>query len=137
MYLGMFLDESLSFNEHVDYLHNKVSSRLGMMYFSRKFLNQHTALTLYKSLVLPYFDFGGTVYSVASVANSDHLQKLQNLACRTILLLNRDAHVRDMHISYIINQEHGAYLLYVFHDWPRARSCTHYSATVVIFADYL
>ena len=30
-YLGIILDEVLSFSEHVDHLHSKVSSRLGLL----------------------------------------------------------------------------------------------------------
>ncbi len=75
-YLGLLLEEVLSFDKHVDYLHNKVSSRLGMLRRSREFLDINTSPTLYKSLVLPHFGFSDTVYGVTYVANLDRLQKL-------------------------------------------------------------
>ena len=96
-YLGLLLDEVLSFNEHVDYLHNTISACTGLLYHSLKLLDLKTSLTLHKSLVLPHFDYGDTVYSATSQHNLDRLQKLQNSACRSILLLNREAHIFEMH----------------------------------------
>ena len=66
-------------------------------YWSRKFLDCKTSLTLYKSLLLPHFDYGDTVYSVTWQHNLNRLQKLQNSACRSILMLNREAHIFEMH----------------------------------------
>ena len=76
-YLGLLLDEVLSFNGHVDYLH-KISACIGLLHCSCKFLDRKTALTLYKSLVLPHSDYGDTIFSTTSQGNSERLQKLQN-----------------------------------------------------------
>ena len=96
-YIGLMLDKVLSFIKHVDYLHSKVSAILSLLERSRKCLDCETSLTLYKSLVLLYFDFGDMVYSATMQNKLDHLQKLQNSACRIIFLLNRDASICQMH----------------------------------------
>ncbi len=96
-YLGMILDESLNFNAHIDYTVKKASSRLGAVRRARKFLDVNTSLTLYKSLVLPYLDYGDTVFCTTSAYNLDRLQKLQNSACRSILCRERDSSVNEMH----------------------------------------
>ena len=80
-YLGMILDENLNFNAHIDYTIKKASSRLGAVRRARKFLDISTSLVLYKSLVLPYLDYGDTVFCTTSTHNLDRLQKLQNSAC--------------------------------------------------------
>ena len=77
-YLGLSLDEVLSFNEHVDNLHSKISGCIGLLYRTRKFLDRKTSLTLFKSLILPHFDYGDTVNCATSQLNLDRLQKLQN-----------------------------------------------------------
>ena len=54
-----------------------------------------TSVRLYKSLVLPHFDYCDLAYSCE--ANLQKLQKLQNSACRTLLRADRRAHIKDMH----------------------------------------
>ena len=96
-YLGMIIDECLNFNAHIDYTVKKASSRLGAVRRARKFLDVSTSLVLYKSLVLPYLDYGDTVFCTTSVYNLDRLQKIQNSACRSILCRERDTSVEAMH----------------------------------------
>ena len=60
-YLGVYLDETLTFEKRVSYSHNKASSKLGALRKSRDCLDQTTALRLYKSLVLPQFDYCDTI----------------------------------------------------------------------------
>ena len=55
--LGMYLDEDLSWNEHVDYIARKISSAVGGLKQVRPFVTQETLLTIYKSLILPHFDY--------------------------------------------------------------------------------
>ena len=47
------------------------------------------ALTIYKSKIMPYFDYGDIFLMGVQVKTSDTLQKLQNRALR--LILNRDS----------------------------------------------
>ena len=55
------LDECLSFEAHIDYIHNKVSRKLSALRKVRECMDQEIALKLYKSLVLPHFDYCDTV----------------------------------------------------------------------------
>jgi hypothetical protein len=58
-YLGITLDQSLSWKDHVSSLAlgKKISSRLGMLRRARKALPKHTCLTLYNAMILPLFDY--------------------------------------------------------------------------------
>ncbi len=100
-YLGVLLDCSLSFEQHIEYLTDKASKKLGAIRKVRDVLDRSTTLILYKSLVLPHFDYCDTVYMTSPLRNLNKLQMLQNSACRTILLANRYTSVNDMH--FIIN----------------------------------
>ena len=62
-------------------------------------MDQNTTLMLYKSLALPYFDYGNIVYSVTSKANQSRLQRVQNSACKAILQVNREFHNHDAHVQ--------------------------------------
>ncbi len=94
-YLGVLLDSSLTFEQHIDYLVDKASKKLGAIRKVRDVLDRSTTSILYKSLVLPHFDYCDTVYMTSSIKNLNKLQLLQNSACRTILLANRYTSVTD------------------------------------------
>ncbi len=61
-YLGVLLDENLSFNAHVEFVVNKASKKLGILRKSREYLDHKTSVLLYKSLVLPHMDYCSLVY---------------------------------------------------------------------------
>ena len=84
-YLGIWLDEKLNFNLHIEKLCNKTRRRLGAISRVRKYVTRDIALSLYKSLVVPHFDFGDIIYVHTSNDNLYKLQVLQNNACRIIL----------------------------------------------------
>ena len=54
-YLGVVLDPCLSWNDHVDLIASKISSRLGMLWKARKVIPRDACITLYNSMVLPIF----------------------------------------------------------------------------------
>ena len=56
-YLGVILDPSLSWNDHVDYIGCKVSMRLGMLRRARKIIPRESCITLYNAMILPIFDY--------------------------------------------------------------------------------
>ncbi len=56
-YLGVIMDETLSFDSHIKYIHEKASCKMGAIHKVRECIDECTALRLYKSLVLPHFDY--------------------------------------------------------------------------------
>ena len=96
-YLGVILDETLSFEEHIDTLYRKTCSKMGAVKKARTCINQDTALMLYKSLVLPHLDCLDIAYMVATKEVLRKLQLIQNVACRVILKANNRDNVRTMH----------------------------------------
>ncbi len=85
-YLGMIIDSQLHFHQHVDYVVDKTTARLGLLYKTRWLFNQQTALMLYKSIISPHFDYGSVIYEVAPIYQLSRLQIIQNAAARLILL---------------------------------------------------
>ncbi len=88
-YLGIYLDTTLSFNDHVEYMKRKVNKRLVILCMSRTYMKPEQCTTLYKSLVLPLLDYGDIAYMNTSAQNLESLQIMQNRACRIILRLPR------------------------------------------------
>ena len=96
-YLGITLDQCLTFETHIQNVYNKCCSRLGMLRKARACLGEKMALTLYKSLVLPHIDLGDVVYDVATSEMTNKLQLVQNSACRVVLLCGKRDSTDKMH----------------------------------------
>ena len=96
-YLGVLLDEHLTFDDHINYIHKKASNKLGILYRAKDYLDRQTKILLYKSLILPHLDFCDIVYMSTTEYNLNKLQLIQNTACRTILGADKDTSIKDMH----------------------------------------
>ena len=77
-YLGAYLDDHLTFDDHISYVHSKSSKELGILRKSREFLDRKTCLTLYKSLIMTCIVYCDLVYMCTTAANLDNLQKIWN-----------------------------------------------------------
>ena len=61
-YLGIFLYENSNLQAHVDYLYHTFSYKSKMLEKAHYFMNQETALMLYKALLLPIYDYADICY---------------------------------------------------------------------------
>ncbi len=86
-YLGMIIDNHLIFDKHIDFIIDKSTNKLGMLYKTRGLFNLETAKMLYNALILPHFDLGNTVYTVAPQYQLNRIQVVQNAAARLIRLI--------------------------------------------------
>ena len=88
-YLGVQLDECLDFNEHTNYITDKVTKKICVIHKSHNVISQQIALTLYKSLVSPHFEYCSLVYECTSKHNLNWLQLTQNQGSHVILRADR------------------------------------------------
>ena len=77
-YLGFVLDSILSFNHHVSTVIKVVAYKINLLSKIRRYLTESVALKIYKSMILPYFDYGDVIYDAANKCILDKLQRLQN-----------------------------------------------------------
>ena len=56
-FLGVIIDDKLSFSRHISYLKNKISKRMGIIIKARKYLNRKSLLDLYHAFVYPYLTY--------------------------------------------------------------------------------
>ena len=77
-YLGFQLDSTLSFNCHANSVSMMVAYKINLLSKIRRFLTKEVALKVYRSMILPYFDYGYVVYGAAGAAGLGKLQRLQN-----------------------------------------------------------
>ena len=95
-YLGVILDSQLTFRDHVQYIYGKVIPRLRLLGKARQVTGKNTCLFLYKSLIMPMFDYADIIYDCLFQRETEKLQKLQNSAMRIILKRDIRVHTADM-----------------------------------------
>ena len=82
-YLGIIVDETLSWDMHIDHISKKVKRNLGVMkHVKNCVLSQ--SLMLYRTLVEPYFRYCSTTWGKCGQTLLDKLQTLQNRAARIV-----------------------------------------------------
>ena len=76
-FLGVIIDNKLSFQQHIKYIKGKVSRGLGILLKCRRFFDQNTLVTLYNSFVYPYLNYCISVWGSTCDTYVDSLVKLQ------------------------------------------------------------
>ena len=61
-FLGVILDQHLTFISYVQYTKGKVAGGIGILYKARKHLKERSMKTLYYAFIYPYFTYCTTVW---------------------------------------------------------------------------
>ena len=96
-YLGIILDKNLTYSKHIKYIQGLAAHKIYMLSKIRSCINQSTAIQIYKTKILPYFDQGDILYIDAFQKDRTKLQKLQNRALRICLNANNRHHIANLH----------------------------------------
>ena len=76
-FLGVILDENLTWKKHIQYLNRKIPKNIGIISKARTILNKKTLLTLYYTFIYPYLNYCITSWGSANKTILDPLIKLQ------------------------------------------------------------
>ena len=76
-HLGIILDESLSFEEHLKTISVKTKKTLYLLGKLQNLLPGAALITLYKSFIRPYLDYGDIIYEQGF--NSSFQEKLESI----------------------------------------------------------
>ena len=82
--LGVYIDETLSFNHHIDYLTKKISPKIGLLHRLCYILPKKALNSVYLATIQPLFDYGLTVWGNSTKKNLMAIQCLQNRAARAV-----------------------------------------------------
>ena len=90
-YLGVVLNDTLTWSDHVDMVCGKVNRNLNLLHRLSWFLPSSLLLIYLKSYVLPHFDYCDVVWSSCTQEESRRLESLFNFGCKTVLRRKRDS----------------------------------------------
>ena len=99
-YLGIILDNKLSFNQHTDGIVKKTSTLLNLCRRNLYMCDQHTKELAYKAIVRPHLDYASTAWNPHTSRNIDKIESIQRRAARFILRYYD--YGTDSHLSYKI-----------------------------------
>ena len=83
-FLGVMVDEHLSWNDHISILENKLSKSLGLLYKAKKYLNTKAMTSLYYSFFHSYLTYGNVAWCSTSVSKLKKLASKQRQAVKAI-----------------------------------------------------
>lgn len=99
-YLGIVLDENLTFEEHINNTVAKVNKFCGILYKLRYKLPNYCMKTIYFALINSHLIYGIEIYGNTSITHLDPLIKVNNKLLRIIQNRNRRAHIYNLYNEY-------------------------------------
>ena len=96
-YLGIKLDNKLSFELHANETRKIVAHTIYVLSKIRYYLTKMQSLIIYKSKMLPYYDYGDALYMGANQTSLLKLQRLQNRGLKICLKVEARTNIRQLH----------------------------------------
>ena len=96
--LGVYIDQNLTWNVHIEDISKKIASCIGILKRSRSFVPFETLLCIYNALVQPHFDYCSVVWGNCNKSLSIKLQKLQNHTASILTSSSYDADADDLFV---------------------------------------
>jgi Reverse transcriptase (RNA-dependent DNA polymerase) len=98
-YLGVIIDESLKWNEHIEYICKKLIKFTSIFYKLKDILPVACLSKLYYAFIYPHILYGIEVYANASKSVLDKLCKLNNKLLRILLRKKLATPVIDLYVA--------------------------------------
>ena len=102
VFLGIILDEHLSWRSHGAHVANKISKSIGIIRKSRFYLQKTSLRTLYFSMVYPYLQYCNLVWASTYPTNLSRLVILQKRIIRIINNSDYSAHTNPIFKKHFI-----------------------------------
>ena len=98
-YLGVLIDNHLSWKYHIDYIPSKLSKVIGVIARLRHFVPFPTLHSIYQSLMFPYLSYSLVVWGQAPQSHLNKILVLQKRALRIMYFSNSRAHAVPLFVS--------------------------------------
>ena len=113
-FLGVFIDNKLSWKNHISHVCNKVSKSIGTLYRIRDNLNSACKKLIYYSIIYPYLQYCISIWGAACATTLKPLVVLQKRAIRIVSSVGFLEHTNDPFKSLKILKLNDIYTLESF-----------------------
>lgn len=115
-FLGLIIDEKVSWQYHIGNISTKVAKSLGIITRARRTFDKNILMTLYHTMIQPYLFYCHLIWGTTYKTYLDQLEKLQKRAVRTICNLRKydhtEKHFKELKIIKLADLYQ--YLLIIF-----------------------
>ena len=84
-YLGLVLDSTLNYNHQTSQIIRTVLHKMTLLAKMKRYLKKDVAVLIYKTMILPYLDYGDVIFHRSNSGDLSQLQRLQNRCLRICL----------------------------------------------------
>lgn len=95
-FLGVLLDENLTWGRHIQQVENKIAKNLGIIYKAKQFLDKKCLINIYYSYIHSYLNYGNIAWASTYVTKLKKLQSQQKHAFRIINEGDRFTHASPL-----------------------------------------
>ena len=95
-FLGVIVDENLTWQQHINYIRSKIAKSLGIIRCAKRNLNFSTLKTLYLSFIHPLLTYCLDVWGGCGETLFQSIFRSQKKAIRLICSARRNAHTHDL-----------------------------------------
>lgn len=98
-FLGVIIDNKLSWKDHIAYIHTKISKNIGIIIKAGRYFNKDTVLNLYYTFIFPYLYYCNIVWGNTF---KTHLQKLVTIQKKVIRIISKvpnRTHTADLFVN--------------------------------------
>ena len=99
-YLGVIIDEDLTWAKHIDFVKNKIIRFAGMLYKIRTLLSQSILRMIYFSMIYPHILYGIEIYANTFAKHLNPLIKANNRILRIIQNKPFRTHVQELYKNF-------------------------------------
>ena len=95
-FLGVSLDENLSWKTHIKYIENKISKNIGILFKARPFLNKKSLLSLYYSYIHSYINYDSVSWGSSCRTNLRKINSQHKHVLRIIFNKRKFEHTSEL-----------------------------------------
>ena len=122
-FLGLYIDNKLSWKYHIDYLCKIISRNMGIINKLKAFFPHHILFSLYNTLILSYINYGILAWGSAAATTINRLLILQKRALRIVNNSHYFAHTnpffvkhKSLKINDLYNLQLGSFMFQLVHN---------------------
>ena len=88
-YLGVFIDDCLKWDAQLQYINNKITKNIGILYKLRYYVSMNTLKQLYYTLIYPYLNYGLMSWGTACQTRLKKMKTSHNNCLRCIFFADK------------------------------------------------